>query len=111
MIKGTAVSSLGVCVCRWYKCGVNLASVLFAAVFRWAVHAKFLAPSTKAFSRQSEVDVLHWSSMRTPCWQNLAFATYSSTSVFGLVAHSEGAIQLLAAHQTIARVRKRLVRP
>ena len=32
-VQGTAVSSFGVCVCRWYKFGVNLASDLFAADF------------------------------------------------------------------------------
>ena len=32
-IKETAVSSFGVCVCRWYKFGVNLVSDLFAADF------------------------------------------------------------------------------
>ena len=29
-VKRTAVSSIGVCVCHWYKFGVNLASDLFA---------------------------------------------------------------------------------
>ena len=32
-IKGTAVSSLGVCMCHWYKIGVNLESELFATEF------------------------------------------------------------------------------
>ena len=31
-IKGTTVSSFGVCVCRWYKFSVSLASDLYAAV-------------------------------------------------------------------------------
>ena len=30
-INATAVSSFGVCICRWYTFGVNLASDLFAA--------------------------------------------------------------------------------
>ena len=40
-------------------------------------------------------DVFQWSSMRPPCWRNSAFATYSSTSVFGTVAHSEESWQVL----------------
>ena len=31
-IKGTTVSSFSVCMCRWYKLGVNLAADLVAAV-------------------------------------------------------------------------------
>ena len=64
------------------------------AAFLCCLHKNF-APNTNAFSRQREADVLHWSSMRPPRWRNLAFATYSSTSVFGLVAHSEGSWQVL----------------
>ena len=33
--------------------------------------------------------------MRPPCWRNSAFATYSSTLVFGPVAHSDGSWQVL----------------
>ena len=36
-----------------------------------------------------------WSSLRPHCWRNSAFATYSSTLVFGPVAHSEGSWQVL----------------
>ena len=48
-----------------------------------------------AASFYSEADVFQWSSMRPPCWRNSAFATYSSTLVFGPVAHSEGSWQVL----------------
>ena len=39
--------------------------------------------------------VFQWSSIRPLCWRNSAFATYSSTLVFGPVAHSEGSWQVL----------------
>ena len=46
-----------------------------------------------AASSYREADVFQWP-MRPPCWQNLAFATYSSTSVFRPAAHSEGSWQV-----------------
>ena len=46
-IQGTAASSFSVCVCRWYKLGVNLVSDLFAADFAGQCIGKFsLPPST-----------------------------------------------------------------
>ena len=32
-VKGTAVSSFGVCMCHWYRFGVNFASDIFPADF------------------------------------------------------------------------------
>ena len=92
-IKRTAVSYFSVCVCCWHKISVSVESDLFCCLSAECCLQKNFGPNTNAFRRQREADVLHWSFMLPPCWQNSAFATYSSTSVFGLVAHYEGSWQ------------------
>ena len=47
--QGTAGSSLGVCVRRWYKCGVNLASNLLLPFFA-ELDTQNFTPNTKALA-------------------------------------------------------------
>ena len=105
--QGTAVSSLGVCVRRWYKCGVNLASELLLPFFAELYTQKFLLP-TQGFGRYKEVHVLHWSSMLAEfgvCKVLKHRGVWTCCPFRGKLAGAQGifgVIQLLAVHQTTA---------
>ena len=47
--QATAVSSLGICMRRWYKCGVNLASDLLLPFFA-VLYMQNFAPNSKALA-------------------------------------------------------------
>ena len=64
---------------------------LSAAVLLNAAYRKILLPTPRLLADSERL----MSVTGLLCWRNSAFATYSSTSVFGLVASSEGSWQVL----------------